>query len=241
MEREPIPRRRLSDEVLARLEGMIHAGEFVPGDQLPSEREMMERFGVGRPSVREALYSLRKMGLVAISSGERARVTKPTPETLLNGLDGAARHLLANREGERHFQEARLFFEVGLARYAAEHADDDDIGRLEAALAANRRALNDRAAFERTDVAFHYVLAEIPRNPVFMAIHEAVVAWLTGQRTMSLRNKGVERMAYDWHAAIFEAVRARHPDRAEQAMREHLEGVARFYWRAREREEKGEA
>ena len=56
MERETITRRRLSDEVVDRLEGLIHSGEFGLGDKLPSERDLMERFGVGRPSVREALF-----------------------------------------------------------------------------------------------------------------------------------------------------------------------------------------
>ncbi len=114
-----IRRRRLSDEVLARLESMILSPDYEPGDQLPSERELMVRFGVGRPAVREALYSLQKMGLVEINSGERGRVTKPTPRVLLDGFAGAVRHLLIEPEGERQFQEARTFFEVGLVRGAA--------------------------------------------------------------------------------------------------------------------------
>ena len=93
--------------------------------------------------------------------------------------------------GVRHLQEARLFFETGLAREAARTASDADIARLEQALAKNRAAFDDLETFERTDVAFHYVLAEIPSNPVFVAIHEAVAAWLTEQRNISLRNEGV--------------------------------------------------
>ena len=237
MQREAIPKRRLSDEVKARLEKMIHSGEYAPGDHLPSERELMERFGVGRPSVREALFSLQQLGLVTISSGERARVTLPTPKRLLLGLDGAVRHLLTTAEGERNFQDARLFFEVGLARHAASFGTSDDLRRLEDALDANRRAMNDVEAFERTDVAFHYVLAQIPHNPVYIAIHEAVVAWLTRQRTLSLRNDGAAQQAFDWHARIFEAVAERDADAAEAAMRDHLEGVAELYWRSRGREQ----
>lgn len=234
MQREIIQRRRLSDEVFARLEQMIHSGEFEPGDQLPSERDLMGRFGVGRPSVREALFSLQRMGLVEIHSGERARVTRPTAEILLNELGGAVRHFLADDPGVRHFQEARAFFEIGLARYAAEHASEGDLARLRQALAENEAALDDMEVFERTDVAFHFVLAEIPRNPVFVAIHEAVVAWLREQRNMSLRVGGVARDAYEWHARIFEAVAARDPERAAKAIQGHLADVARLYWRAKE-------
>jgi len=233
MERQTIPRRRLSDEVVDRLEGLIHSGEFELGEKLPSERDLMKRFGVGRPSVREALFSLQKMGLVAITSGERARVTKPTPKTVLNSLSGTVRHLLSDAPGVRQLQEARLFFEVGLARDAASNAGEEDIARLEEALAENHRAIGDAQAFERTDVNFHYVLAEISKNPVFVAIHEAVVGWLTEQRNIGLKNKATEPRAYAWHAKIFSAIADHDVDGAEHAMREHLGDVSQLYWRAK--------
>ena len=94
-----IRRRRLYEEVAGRLEAMIQEGQYAPGDQLPSERELMKQFGVGRPAVREALFALQKMGLVAINSGERARVTQPTPKVVFESLAGAARHLLGASDG----------------------------------------------------------------------------------------------------------------------------------------------
>ena len=62
LERDVIQRRSLHEEVSARLEADIHTGRYAEGDQLPSERELMERYGVGRPAVREALLSLREWG-----------------------------------------------------------------------------------------------------------------------------------------------------------------------------------
>ena len=59
-----IIRRKLSDQVLDRLRDMILSGEVKPGDPLPSERSLMERFGVGRPAVREALQALHQNGLI---------------------------------------------------------------------------------------------------------------------------------------------------------------------------------
>src|SRR5687767_14417961 len=61
---EQIVRRKLSDEVFDRLERMITSGELQPGDEMPSERVLMERFGVGRPAIREAMQSLANKGLV---------------------------------------------------------------------------------------------------------------------------------------------------------------------------------
>ncbi|MBV9959585.1 MAG: transcriptional regulator NanR [Acidobacteria bacterium] len=221
----PIRRRKVSDEAAGRLEGLIADGTFPQGTLLPPERELMKMFGVGRASIREALYSLGRMGLVQVRTGERPLVTRPTPEKLITELSGAARHFLAGSGGLEHFQEARALFEVGVARLAALRASSDDVDRLRHALAANSAARGDRTRFERTDVAFHYVLALITQNPIFVAVHDALVEWLTSQRTISLRAPRAEETAFESHRQIFEAVAARDPDRAAAAMDEHLRSV----------------
>jgi GntR family transcriptional repressor for pyruvate dehydrogenase complex len=230
MQVSPIRRRKLSEEVAARLEAMIQEGGYQPGDQLPSERDLMKQFGVGRPAVREALYSLQTMGLVAVSSGERARVTRPTPKLVIESLAGTARLMLSEPDGIRHFQQARTFFEIGLARHAAEHATEADLIDLRRALEENRLSIGNIRRFEQTDMAFHYVLAVIPRNPIFTAIHAAIAEWLMEQRTMTLTYPGQNEIAYRAHAAITEAIAARDPDRSERVIRAHLDQVADLYW-----------
>lgn len=229
----PIRRRKLYEEVAGRIEEMIHAGRFTPGDQLPSEKEIMEELGVGRSTVREAMLSLRKMGLVTVRSGERARVTTPTPNVLVAELSGAARLLLAQEGGIEQFQEARALFEVGLARLAAKRATDEDIANLKAALEKNRLSTGDHQAFNRTDVAFHYVIASIPRNPIFTSMHRAVSEWLTEQRTISGRTPDAFDAACGAHERIFKAIAARDPARAQDEMQRHLDTVARMYWQVR--------
>jgi GntR family transcriptional repressor for pyruvate dehydrogenase complex len=223
-----VRRRKLYEEVADQLERMIADGEFAAGDQLPSERELMRQFSVGRPAIREALFHLRKMGLVRIRSGERARVTQPTPQVVIEALAGTARHMIAAPGGVHDFQDARTFFEVGLARHAALHATEADLATFKQALEANRQSIGDLKRFERSDVAFHYVLAVIARNPIFTAIHAALAEWLLEQRQTTLA-PGQDLKAYRAHSAIYAAVAARDPDRAERAMRDHLDYVARRY------------
>lgn len=230
---EQIERRRLSDDVRERFEEMIAAGEYAPGDVLPSERELMERFGVGRPAIREALFSLQRMGLVALTSGTRARVTMPSADRLILELSGAAKHLLATERGERAFQDARLFFEIGLVRYAAQFARDADLAVLKAKLDANEQALDDIEAFQKTDVDFHRQFARIPENPIFQATYDGLNTWLTKQRTVSLMMPGASHIAFHYHQQIYRAVAERMPDRAEQAVRDHLLSVAELYWKSR--------
>ena len=224
----PIRKRRLSEYVAEQLEKQIRDGTFAEAERLPSERELMRQFGVGRPSVREALQHLSKMGLVEVGSGERARVTRPTPQFVIDALSGPARSMLSEPGGVQHFQAARIFFEAGLARHAALHASDEDLADFEEALESNRLSIGDLARFERTDVDFHYVLALVARNPIFMAIHEALVEWLLEQRHRTLA-EGEDVKAYEAHRAIFDAITSHDPDRSEHAMRIHLEYVARRY------------
>lgn len=235
-ETAPIRRRKLYEEVVQRLEAMIHEGEYKPGDPLPSERELMVHFGVGRPAIREALFALQRMGLVVVANGERARVSSPTTKTLLGELSGAARLILAKPEGMRHFQQARALFECALAEEAARMATLDDIQALEKALAANKDAIGDDARFMRTDVAFHFAVATIPRNPIYVALHEAIVEWLVDQRSVSLRRSGTDRLAFESHREVFQAIEARDPAAASQAMRRHLNEIAKRYWSVKGRE-----
>src|SRR5919107_6450949 len=125
---EAIVRRKLSHEVLDRLIGAIEAGEYEPGTQLPSERELMARFGVGRPAIREAMQALQQMGLIRISHGERARVILPTAETVVDQISGARVQLLgSNPRGLDDLKEARILFEVGLGRVATERATRESL------------------------------------------------------------------------------------------------------------------
>jgi DNA-binding FadR family transcriptional regulator len=229
----PIKRRKLYEDVAERIEEMIRGGRFAPGDQLPSEKDIMQELGVGRSTVREAMLSLRRMGLVTVRSGERARVTTPTANVLVNELSGAARLLLAQEGGIQRFQEARTLFEVGLARLAAQRASAEDIESLREALEANRKTIGDHEAFMRSDVAFHYVIASIPKNPIFTSMHNAVAEWLTEQRAISGRTPHAFSAAFTAHQRIFAAIAARDPAAAQKEMQDHLDEVAKFYWQVR--------
>jgi GntR family transcriptional repressor for pyruvate dehydrogenase complex len=232
----PIRRRKLYEDVVEQLEALIHEGELKPGDPLPSERELMIQLGVGRPAIREALFALQRMGLVVVANGERPRISSPTTKTLLDELSGAARLLLAKPEGMNHFQEARALFECALAEEAARLAAAEDIAALEAALAANHVAIGDDVRFMRTDVAFHFAIATIPRNPIYVALHEAIVEWLVDQRRVALRRQGTDHLAFESHRQIFEAIRRRDAAAASQEMRRHLDEIAKLYWKVKEGE-----
>ena len=82
----PIRRRKLSDDVQERVLALIRSKALRPGDVLPSERELMGSYGVGRPAVREAMQNLQRMGLVDIRHGERPRVAQPSMEAMVGNM-----------------------------------------------------------------------------------------------------------------------------------------------------------
>jgi len=230
---EPIRPRKIYQEVVNRLEAMIEGGRFAPGDLFLSEREIMDALGVGRSAVREAMLSLERSGLIRLRSGERAQVTRPSAKVLVKGLSSAARMMLSEDGGIAHFQEARTLLETGLARLAAQLATDEDIARLKLALKANEDAIGNFEEFMRTDVEFHYAVAAIPRNPIFLSFNDAVVEWLTEQRSMSGRVESAFDDAYASHLRIFEAIASRDPATAQAAMQDHMDQVVRHYWEIR--------
>jgi GntR family transcriptional regulator, sialic acid-inducible nan operon repressor len=227
---DPIPRRKLYQEVLDRLLSRITSGEYASGDQLPSERQLMEMFQVGRPAIREAIQTLSHMGLVTITHGERARVTPITAEKVIEQVAGSARHFLATApENLEHLKEARVFFEVGMVRLAAERASPEDIQRLERRLQEHRDSLDDLSNFLPRDMAFHREIAAISGNPIYSAVSQAMFNWLAAYHVDLLRAPGAERITIEEHEKIFAAVAARNPEDAGTAMADHLKRASLLY------------
>ncbi len=223
---------RTYQRIALQLSQQINDGALAHGTLLPSERELAETFGASRTSIRQALLSLQSSGLIAVRPRARARVTRRGNTAFFNQLSGAARALLAEPQGVANFQEARMLFECGLARYAARHASQKEIDRLEMALAQNKRAIGNPPLFAKTDVAFHDILAEIPRNPIFTALDAALSEWLMNQRQVGMPIRGAIRNAYEGHAKIFAAIANHDVEGADEAMADHLRTVMKFYWRA---------
>ena len=227
---EPIPRRKPYQEVLHRLMERIRTGEIPPGAQLPSERELMAFYGVGRPAVREALQSLERSGIVEITHGERARVVIPTAGRLIEQIAGGARHLLRSQPGTlEHLKDARVFMEVGIARLAAERAIEADMARLRERLSEQRASLVDLSSFVVHDMAFHREVAGISGNPIFPALIEALFGWASEHHQPIVRAPGAEALTLAEHARIIDAIASGKPQRAERAVREHLTRANALY------------
>ncbi len=223
-EAEKIVRLKLSDQVLDKLRLMIRSGELQPDDYMPSERALMDRFGVGRPAVREAMQSLQNQGLITINQGERSRVKELSAATVLDQSDDVARLLLdaapANLE---HLKQARRMFELGIVRVAAGKATSDDIDDLRALLEEQRGHLEDAKKFIGTDMRFHTRIAEITDNPIIVAASSAMLRWLLEYHVSLLHWSGKEKVTLREHGRIIERIEAHDADAATAEMQAHID------------------
>jgi DNA-binding FadR family transcriptional regulator len=219
----PIQKRKIYQEVRARLMRRIESGEIRPGDQLPPERELMELYGVGRPAIREALQSMERSGIVEISHGERARVVVPTARDLIAQIASGARHLLqVDPDTLEHLKQARIFLESGTARMAAERATPEDVARLRRRIEEQRAAVPDDENFLQLDMAFHREVARIGGNPIFPAVVEAIFEWASAYYQTMVRAPGAESLTLEEHTRLVDAIEAHDGAAAEQALRAHL-------------------
>ena len=207
----PMVRRKRAHDVADEI-GSWSSGEFRIGDRLPLEKDLMQRFGVGRPAVREALFFLEQQGMVNRRWRARARFPlrrashSPVHATVEASCRPRTGRSAAGRAGRG--SSSRPAF----AWLAATVASDEDIKRLKTALDTNVAAVGDRVKLIRTDVAFHYEIAVITRNPIFTMVHEAVVDWLVDQPHHHVADHAGRQLPLGPDdTAIYEAIAAHDP------------------------------
>lgn len=214
--------RRAADAVVAELEARIGSGKLADGSFLPAERELMSEFGISRTVAREAVARLASRGLVEARPRFRPVVRRPGYDSALSALGGIVTQLMGQTGTVKNLYDTRVFLEAALVRHAALHARKDDIAVLRSALEANEAAIPDSGLFYMTDMAFHAVLYEVPRNPVMPAIHRAFTAWLRPHWERMPRSPERNRVNYLSHREIYQAIVDRDPDGAERALNGHL-------------------
>ncbi|RZL64725.1 MAG: FCD domain-containing protein [Variovorax sp.] len=212
-----------AQRVRVQLAGMIRSGQLKAGAWLPTERQLMQDFGVSRSVIREAITDLASQGLLKIRPRCRPVISRPDVVSALGALGQSVNHLtLGNEAAVKTLFETRVFMEVGLARWAALHARREDIAELRAALNANQDAIGMPGDFERSDAHFHHLLYRIPRNEIYPAVHHAYVEWLFDHWRAIEATPELDTLYHAGHAAILAAIVERDPDAAEDAVRRHL-------------------
>ena len=200
----------------------IHAGRIKPGEMFPSERELCETYSVGRNVVRESLTILHGMGLADQFKGKRPRVVAPTLGNIMAGVSDSAQFFFSGAEGLAHLEQARLFLETSMVRHAVIHATNAQIAKLAEATRKCGENLDNVVGFRTADVKFHQVLAEIPGNPIFVALHETFVGRLMLNRDILPDFPKRNIASNEEHRLIVSAILDKDAEKAVEVLTRHL-------------------
>ena len=213
--------KRATDAIAEALIGEILAGDIDPDTPLPTERELCDRFGASRPTVREALAQMQVRGYVTAGAGKRPRAARPSLTDVLRGAGDHIREILGDAESGAHLEQMRQFIETGAAREAATRAGNVEIAKMQAALERNYEAI-ETGDFPATDIAFHRALVSVVGNPVILTLHDMFVSELLRQRPPVADQLTHNRRSYEEHRQIYEAILEGDAVTATAVMDRHL-------------------
>lgn len=216
----------LSDKAANMILETILSRRLTVGDRLPSERELGEQFGVSRTVVREAVRALVAKRVIEVRSGSGLRVAAVDAAAVSESMS------LYLRSGTLDFEkvhEVRRLLEVHIAGLAAERAGDEDVERLAQVHKRMVREVGDIEAAARDDLKFHRMIARATGNELYLVLMDSIGSSLVDIRRENL-GSGPTPSTLEQHARILDRIRAHDPDGAEEAMADHIEGVA-SWWR----------
>ena len=224
MKFQPIKPKKVSLQIADQIRTSILAGDFVPGDKLPPERELAEMFGVSRPSVREALNILSAAGMVMSYHGGGTVVQSLVDSSVGNFLSELIRD---QQERALDVIEVRKGMESWTVYYAAQRALPEDVQRLEDIVRGMELNLQDGLPSEDLDANFHVVIARATHNIVWLHLTQSLFDAMKEFQQSVWRAVYLTRedrhLLFTHHNRIFEAIRMRDADAARSAMMEHLD------------------
>jgi GntR family transcriptional repressor for pyruvate dehydrogenase complex len=210
------------DRVVEHVRRLIETGTLGPGDRLPGERDLAQKLGLSRPSVRSGLEALEAIGVVVSRRGAGTFIACGPPDLGTEPLSLlASLHRLTAAE----MFEARLVLEVGVAWLAARHATADALATMADEVSEMFAALEDPKAFLVHDVRFHRAVATGCGNRVLAALMEMVSAQFYELRKQTIDRARDLKESAEMHRRIYRAIRGRDREAAQLAMSEHLEAA----------------
>ena len=234
---QPIKNERTFEKVSTRIKRLIFEGVLKPGDRLPAETALAQRFNVSRQTIREALRILELSGFITVQKGGGGGPLIQT--TILNTINDLFLDAfqLENVTTEE-LTLARFEIERVVMDHAIDRVDDSDLQRLQDNVQRARAKVENNLAAIDENIEFHNLLAEASKNHVFVMVVGSITAVVrdhTSRRTANLEGRNpagghVENVlksknTVDIHEKILEAIAAKDRKKAKQLMESHLREV----------------
>ena len=219
---EPVLRQSLADRLARRIRGMIQNGSYREGDRLPPIMEMARQFGVGHPTVREALKKLETVGVVEIRHGSGVYVSRSQDVLVLASPDFAGK---VTKKLLLDLIQARIPIEMQATALAVRNATQENFDEMRQLLKTAGENLDNDDVLNPINMGFHRQIALASGNTVLAQLRDVLQDLFTEEQRLILGIFGSRSRDHQEHLGIFEALEKRDEALAVERMRTHLEGV----------------
>lgn len=218
----PVARQNLSNDLAARVRQLISEREYQSGDRLPSIAEMARSFGVGHPTLREALKKLETLGIVTIRHGSGVYVGRDDNSLLIPNpvFSGSATQKLL-----LDLIEARIPIEITSVALAARHATREQLREMHSLLERAGQSFDDDVVLSGLNMSFHREIAAASGNIVLSQLLEVLTNTFQHEQRLLLDIHGFRQKDHQEHQGILEALEQQDSTLAQERMRAHLDGV----------------
>lgn len=223
---KPIKQKRVYEEILEQIKGLVSEGVLKPGDRLISERELAERLQVSRASIREAFSALDMMGILESKPGEGTFIREVPQDSMIKPL---ALMLMLYKNSSLEVLEVRAILEAGSAAMAASRVTPEGLEKIKEALDEMERDVLCGAIGELPDARFHLAIAEAADNQILIrlmnTVSDLIVETMRYSRERLFQTPGNNITLLEQHKEIFRAIADKDSEAAREAMRAHLRFV----------------
>ncbi len=219
---KPVMRESLVDRLAGEIRTSINSGDYTMGERLPTIMEMARRFGVGHPTVREALKKLEANGVVEIRHGSGVYVTR-TQDVLVMASDYSGK---VTKKLLLDLIQARSPIEAQSAALASRNGTEEHFAEMRRLLTTAAENLDNDSVLNSVNMAFHRQIATASGNAVIAQLLDVMQTLFTDEQRLILGIFGSRKQDHQEHLSIFAALEQRQEQLATERMRQHLDGVA---------------
>lgn len=219
----PINKRSLADNLAHALRQFIIDNDYLPGDKLPTTTTLAQQFGVGVPTVREALKTLETIGIIQVRHGSGVYVGEHLNSIFL--MNPIVTNDTPTKKQLKDLIEARISIEPKTAALAAENATPAQIAELASLLADAKKNLDNDNILNQKNMMFHRKIAEASGNSVFSQILNVLTELFQNEQRVLIDIFHSKQSDHEQHEAIYDALKNRDTNGAYQRMHTHLERV----------------
>jgi len=216
----------IQNEIISKIRDLMNYKNLEPGDKLPSERMLSEKFDVSRSNVREAIQKLEFYGIL-ISKPQSGTFVADIGQVAMNGM---IEDILRLEEPDfKSLVETRILLELKTVKFAALRRTEEDLMQMKMALEAYSQKVQKGEDAVQEDLLFHLAIAKASGNSTmntFMLIITPEI--ITKFEEHHVCDKGLAFMGIQEHQDIFDAIEAQNPKLARQKMKIHFKALYQY-------------